>query len=70
MADLREHPEASPLLLKIPEAAARLGLGRTTTYELIATGQLDVVHIGRAVRVPVESLAEYVERLRSRARAS
>jgi excisionase family DNA binding protein len=49
------HP---PALLTITEAAARLRIGRSTVYELIASGDLDVVHIGRSARVPVDALDE------------
>ena len=52
----------SRLLLRIPEAAERLGLSRSTVYELIAAGELKVVRYGRAVRVPVSELAGWVER--------
>lgn len=61
---------ARQLLVTVREAAALLGVGRTTAYELIARGELDVVHIGRATRVPVASLEDYVERLVTRQRAS
>ena len=50
------------LLVRIPEAAERLGLSRSTVYELIAAGELRVVRYGRAVRVPVSELAGWVER--------
>ena len=44
------------LLLTIPQAAHRLGVGRTTLYELTAAGELEVVHIGRCARIPTASL--------------
>ena len=50
------------LLVRIPEAANRLGLSRSTVYELIAAGELKVVRYGRAVRVPVSELAGWVDR--------
>jgi excisionase family DNA binding protein len=34
-------------------------------YELIAAGELETVHIGRAVRVPVDAVEGFVARLRS-----
>ena len=52
------------LLLRIPEAARRLGIGRTKTYELIADGRLEVVRIDSAVRVPAAAVERFVhERL-------
>lgn len=53
-----------PLLLTINEAAAVLGVGRSTLYELIARRELEVVHLGRAARVPAKAVEELVERLR------
>ena len=49
------------LLLRIPDATDRLGLSRSTLYELIAAGELPVVRIGRAVRVPAAALVAWVE---------
>lgn len=51
-------------LVSVEEAARALGLGRSKTYELIAEGALETVHIGRAARVPVDAIATFVERLR------
>ncbi len=50
------------LLLTMIEAARVLSIGRTTMYELVAAGQIDVVRIGRAVRVPVAELDDFVAR--------
>ena len=49
------------LLLRVPEVAKALGLGRTKVYELIATGELPVIRLGRAVRVSVTALQKWVE---------
>lgn len=54
------------LLLTVPDAGRALAVGRSTVYELIAAGDLETVHIGRACRVTVESLEDYVARLRGR----
>jgi excisionase family DNA binding protein len=53
------------LLLRIPKAADRLGLGRSKFYELIASGEIETVRIGRAVRVPADALEDFVQRLRA-----
>ena len=49
------------LLLRIPEAAETLGLGRTKIYELIAIGELPTIRVGRAVRISVSTLQKWVE---------
>jgi excisionase family DNA binding protein len=49
------------LLLRIPEAAERLALSRAMLYELIARGELRVLHVGRAVRIPVDELQRWLD---------
>jgi excisionase family DNA binding protein len=56
-----------PILLTIPEAARMLSIGRTLTYELIAAGELEVVHINSAARVPPDAVHGFVERHRASA---
>jgi excisionase family DNA binding protein len=53
--------EMEKLLLKVPEAAAVVGLGQSKFYELIRRGEIPAVRIGRATRVPVEGLRSWVE---------
>ncbi len=57
-----EGPEK--LLLRVDEVAQRLSVGRATVYQMISSGALRTVRIGRggrAVRVPVKSLQEWLE---------
>jgi excisionase family DNA binding protein len=56
-----QERSATQLLLRIPEAAARLGLGRSTLYEMIQRGEIPVVRIGTAVRIPAAALVRWVE---------
>jgi excisionase family DNA binding protein len=58
----RQSTSHGALLVTIPDAARILAVGRSTIYELIGSGQLATVHIGRAVRVPVEELRRLVDR--------
>jgi excisionase family DNA binding protein len=54
----------APVLLVTPEEAARaLSLGRTTVYQLMRTGELASVVIGRSRRIPVTALAAFVDTL-------
>ena len=55
----------APLLLGVRDAAHVLGIGRSTLYELIAAGEIEVVHIGRSARVPVVALQAFVDRRRA-----
>ena len=57
--------DTEPLRLTIPEAARMLSIGRTLAYELIAAGELEVVHIDRAARVPLDAVHAFVERRRA-----
>jgi excisionase family DNA binding protein len=49
------------LLLRLPEVAALLGIGRSTVYELVQRGDLPTVHVGRALRIPSAALRDWVE---------
>lgn len=60
--DRDERSAVQPILLTIPDAAAVLAIGRTTVYELIGTGAISVVHIGRSARIPVASIRDFVAR--------
>lgn len=51
------------LLLTVPEAARRLGIGRTLMYELISTGQIASVRVGRLRRVRPTDLEAYANSL-------
>ena len=48
-----------PLLLTALQAAQLLSVGRTSVYELIATGDLESVHIGRSMRIPADRVHEF-----------
>jgi excisionase family DNA binding protein len=56
--------EPRPALLTIKQAARVLNLGRSTVYELIADGRLEVVHIGRSARVPTDAISKLIKGLR------
>ncbi|RFU87329.1 helix-turn-helix domain-containing protein [Streptomyces triticagri] len=52
------------ILLTVEEAARRLGIGRTTCFRLVSTGELESVTVGRLRRVPADALSTYVATLR------
>jgi excisionase family DNA binding protein len=51
------------LLLTPAEAAAALGIGRSTLYELLRSGTVASVRIGACRRIPATVLSELVARL-------
>lgn len=66
-SDLADHrPLPRPrLVLTVEQAAEALAIGRTLMYELVGTGAVESVRIGRLRRIPAQALAVYVESLRS-----
>jgi excisionase family DNA binding protein len=48
------------LLVKVPQAAAMLGISRTKLYELIARKEIPVCRIDRSVRISVDTLEKWV----------
>jgi excisionase family DNA binding protein len=53
--------ETQKLLLKPEEAGRTLGLGRTKAYAMIASGELPSIRLGRAVRVPMDALRQWID---------
>jgi excisionase family DNA binding protein len=49
-----------PVLLRPEEVARMLSIGRTAVFELIRTGELRSVKIGKSRRIPAEAVVEYV----------
>jgi excisionase family DNA binding protein len=50
----------APLLLTVNQAAAKLGIGRSTMYTLMYRGDIRPVHIGRSVRIHPQDLEQFV----------
>lgn len=48
-------------LLKVPEAAARMSISVKTAWKMVYGGKVDVVRIGRSVRIPEDSIDELIE---------
>lgn len=67
---VKAQPGLVPRLLTVADAARLLGSGRTTADDLIAAGQLAVVHTGRSACVPTTKVDDFVQRLRVRREGS
>lgn len=50
-----------PLAVRVPRAVAMLGISRSKLYELIQSGEIEIVKLGRATLIPVEILARFLE---------
>lgn len=53
--------EDIPVLLSIEDLQDILGIGRTKAYELIRSGQIRSIRIGRLVRISKSDLLDYLD---------
>lgn len=51
------EPTPHPLTLTVEQAAEVLGIGRSTAYELVHTGDIPSLRLGRRIVVPIARLA-------------
>jgi len=52
-----------PMLVTVEEAAGLLRIGRTTTYELVMSGKIQSVKVGRRRLVVRDGIRDYVDEL-------
>ena len=50
-----------PVTLRVEDLMPILGIGRNTAYELIRSGQIRSVRIGRQIRIPRDTLLEFLD---------
>jgi excisionase family DNA binding protein len=48
-------------LLKVPEAALRLNISEKTTWKMVYARKVDVVRIGRSVRILENSIEKLID---------
>ena len=51
-----------PVTLRVEELMPILGIGRNTAYELIRSGQIRSIRIGRQIRIPRDALLEFLRK--------
>ena len=56
----------APLAVRVPQAVSMLGISRSKLYEFIQSGDVEIVKIGRATLIPVESLSRLLKKHRGR----
>lgn len=49
-----------PLALQVEDLMPILGIGRNTAYELVRSGQIRSVRIGRQIRIPKQVVIDYL----------
>lgn len=52
--------EALPLTLRVEELMPILGVGRNTAYELVRSGRIRSIRVGRQLRVPKDAVLEFL----------
>ena len=55
------HYDQLPLILTVDELTKILGIGRNTAYDLIRCGKIRSVRIGHKIRIPKDSLLEFLQ---------
>jgi excisionase family DNA binding protein len=51
----------APLVYSVMEMAAVLHIGRNAAYELVKSGKIRSLRIGRNIRIPRAAILEYLE---------
>ncbi len=51
-----------PLTLRVEDLMPILGIGRNTAYELVRSGQIRSVRIGRKIRIPKSEVLAFLYR--------
>lgn len=49
-----------PLTLKVEDLMPILGIGRNTAYELVRSGQIKSVRVGRNIRIPKSEVIAFL----------
>lgn len=62
VASMTTTQRPAKVLLTVEEAASALSVGRTFMWELVMRRQVKSIKVGRARRVPVTALHEFVAR--------
>jgi excisionase family DNA binding protein len=63
VTDVSANEDAT--LLTTREARQRLAIGKTKFFELLSSGEIESILIGRARRIPARAVVEYVQRKQS-----
>lgn len=51
-----------PLTLKVEDLMPILGIGRNTAYDLVRSGQIKSIRVGRNIRIPKSELLSFLNK--------
>lgn len=54
------HDKDAPLVVTVSEAAKIMGIGKNTVYELVNSGQLKSIRVGRQIRINHQELLKFL----------
>ena len=54
------NAKANPIVFTVKELAVYLKIGRNSAYNLVRSGQIRSVRIGRLIRVPIGAVNAYL----------
>ena len=52
--------EELPLTLRVEDLMPILGIGRNTAYELVRSGKIRSIRLGRQLRIPNDAIQDYL----------
>ena len=52
--------EELPLTLRVEDLMPIIGIGRNTAYELVRSGKIRSIRIGRQLRIPKDAIQDYL----------
>ena len=50
-----------PLVMSVPQLAKLLGIGRNAAYDIVNSGGIRSIKIGRTIRIPKSAVIEFIE---------
>ena len=67
-----QHADHAGALLanQVPQACARLGIGRTAFYELLKSGEIGHIKVGTRTLIPESELQRFLAERMSKTRAA
>ncbi|WP_443969609.1 helix-turn-helix domain-containing protein [Sphingobium sp. CR28] len=67
--NIHAHHRFTPrqLTVRIADAVAMLGIGRTKLYALIGAGEIETIKVGKVTLIPLDSLEAFIAQRRVRA---